>query len=320
VRLPGGGTLSFKEFCKRLYDEYQNDAVSDTAAQLSYYFLYSLFPFLFFLAALTAYLPLRQPMEQLLDRIRPLVPVQAMDLIDAHLRSLVSQPRPRLLTLSLLISVWAASRGVDAVRRALNLAYDVRESRPFWRTDAASIGMTLAGALGVLLAVAILIGGGDLGFWIASRLGVQSEFVLVMHSLRWPVTALVIMTVAALAFYFLPDVKQQFKFITPGSVIATLSWLLATWGFGRYVAAFGSYNVTYGSLGSVVVLLTWLYISGFIFIVGGEINAILEHASKTGKAAGARAEGERPAPPRDRPSAMPPAAAKQADVVPGSAK
>jgi membrane protein len=124
------------------------------------------------------------------------------------------------------------------------------------------------------------------------------------------------MTVAALSYYLLPDVKQEFKFITPGSVVGTLIWLLATWGFGGYVAsAFASYNVTYGSLGGVVVLLTWLYLSGFIFLVGGEINAILEHASSTGKAAGARAEGERPAPAAKRPSAMPPGAAKTAEVA-----
>jgi membrane protein len=315
VKLPGGGALGFTEFCRRLYREYENDAVADTAAQLSYYFLYSLFPFLFFIASTTAYLPLGGPMDQLINRLRPLVPGQAMQLIDEHLHALVSQPRPRLLTFALFVSIWSASRGVDAVRRALNLAYDVKESRPWWKTEIASVGMTVAGAVLVLGAVAILIVGGDVGFWIAAKLGVQSEFLLLMRTLRWPVTALMIMTVAALSYYFLPDVEQEFKFITPGSVLGTLIWMLATWGFGRYVSAFGSYNVTYGSLGSVIVLLTWLYISGFIFLLGGEVNAVLEHASETGKASGARAEGKRPPPEAERPSAMPPAAAKNAEVA-----
>jgi membrane protein len=315
VKLPGGGSLGFKELCKRLYREYENDAVSDTAAQLSYYFLYALFPFLFFLATLTAYLPLRAPLDQLLARIRPIVPGQAMELVDTHLHALVSQARPRLLTFALLVSIWSASRGVDAVRRALNLAYDVKESRPFWKTDLVSIVMTLAGALLTLLAVAVLVAGGDVGFWAAAKLGVQSEFLWVMRWLRWPVTAFMVMTVAALTYYLLPDVEQEFKFITPGSVVGTLAWMVATWAFGRYVAAFGSYNVTYGSLGSVIVLLTWLYISGFIFLVGGEINAILEHASATGKAAGARTQREQPPPPEERPSAMPAAVAKSADVA-----
>src|SRR3954470_3287368 len=229
MKLPGGGTLGIKHFFRRLYAEYQKDAVSDTAAQLSYYFLYALFPFLFFLVALTAYLPLRNPMEQMLDRLRPIVPAAAMGLIDEHLRALISQPRPRLLTFALLVSIWSASRGVDAVRRALNLAYDVKESRPFWRTDLASIVMTLAGALLTLLAVAVLVAGGDVGFWAAAKLGVQSEFLWVMRWLRWPVTAFMVMTVAALTYYLLPDVEQEFKFITPGSVVGTLAWMVATW-------------------------------------------------------------------------------------------
>jgi membrane protein len=315
MKLPGGGTLSVKELFRRIYAEYQKDAVSDTAAQLSYYFVYALFPALFFLVTLTAYLPLRQPLDQMLDRLRPIVPAAAMGLIDEHLRALISQPRPRLLTFALLVSIWSASRGVDAVRRALNLAYDVKESRPFWKTDLISIAMTLAGAMMVLASVAVLVAGGGVGFWIAGKIGVQSEFLFVMRWLRWPTTAVMVMTAAALTYYFLPDVKQTFKFITPGSVVASLAWMGATWGFGVYVSAFGSYNVTYGSVGGVIVLLTWLYISGFIFIMGGELNAVLEHASVSGKAEGARAEGQRPAPPQQRPSAMPPAAAKNADVA-----
>jgi membrane protein len=315
LKLPGGADLTLWTFLKRLYREYENDAVSDTAAQLSYYFLFSLFPFLFFLAALTGYLPLQQPMDELLTRIRPMMPAPAMALIEDHLRGLVSQGRPRLATFALLGSIWSASRGVDAVRRALNLAYDVKESRPAWKTQAISVTLTLAGAMAVLVAVAVLVAGGGVGFWVAGKLHVQTEFVWTMRWLRWPITAFVIMTIAALVYYLLPDVQQSFKFITPGSVVGTILWMVATWGFGRYVSSFANYNVTYGSLGGVVILLSWLYMAGFIFIMGGEINAVLEHASPEGKAPGARAPGERPAPPDQRPSAMPPAAAKSADVA-----
>ena len=125
-------------------------------------------------------------------------------------------------------------------------------------------------------------------------------------------TAAAIMLAGALVYYTLPNVKQKFKFITPGSVIGTLIWLSATWGFSQYVSHFGTYNVTYGSIGGVIVLMTWLYISGFIFLMGGEINAILEHASRQGKAPGAHAEGEAAPPPEERPSAMPVGAAANA--------
>lgn len=315
MRLKLGGQLTFVEFWRRLYAEYEKDAVSDTAAQLSYYLLFSLFPFLFFLLALAAYLPIGEAMDQMLFRMRLLVPGPAMALIDTNVRELQSQSRPKMLALALAGAIWSASRGVDAVRRALNLAYDVTESRPWWRTELASIATTLIGAGLMVVAAALLIVGGKVGLWTSDLLGVQSQFVWVMSWLRWPLTAFMVMGVAALAYYFLPDVEQEFKFITPGSVMGVLTWLGTTWGFGRYVSSFGNYNVTYGSLGGVIILMTWLYLSGFIFLIGGEVNAILEHASADGKSAGARTKDEAPAPPEERPSAMPPGAAKKAEVA-----
>ena len=123
------------------------------------------------------------------------------------------------------------------------------------------------------------------------------------------------MLCAALGYYLLPDVEQEFHFITPGSVIGTLVWFGATWGFGVYASHFGSYNVTYGAIGGVIVLMTWFYITGFIFLMGGEINAILEHAAPDGKTRGARAAGEAPPPPDERPSAVPPGAVDSASAA-----
>jgi membrane protein len=292
MRLPGGGRMPFRAFVVDLYKEYEKNEVSDSAAQLSYYLLFALFPFLFFLVTLAAYLPLAHSVDDLLGRIRALVPGDAMSLIDQHVKTLVSHGRPRLLTLGLVISLWSASRGVDAVRRALNAAYDVTETRPYWKTQVVALAVTIIGAVLLSIGVALLIAGGKLGFWAAAKIGFGSEYVLVLRSLRWPVTALLIATVAACTYYFLPDVRQRFKFITPGSAAGTLAWLAATWGFGEYAGAFGTYNVTYGSIGGVIILLTWLYLSGLIFLVGGEINAVLEHHSRTGKAEGAREEGQ----------------------------
>jgi len=305
--------MRFKTFLKRLYDEYENDAVADSAAALSYYFVFSLFPFLFFLATLTAFVPyIRQSVDTILARGHAILPEQAIALVETHLRALVENPRPRLLTLGLLATLYSASRGVDALRKTLNLAYDVKESRKWWRTELVAFGMTIGGAVLVLVAIGAVTAGGRAGFWLADRIGIEHQYVFVWSWLRWPVTALVIMLCAALAYYVLPDVKQKFKFITPGSVLGTLVWLLGTWGFSVYASNFGSYNVTYGSIGGVIVLLTWFYISGFIFLMGGEINAIIEHASPEGKDSGARAPGEAPPPESERPSAVPAGAADSA--------
>jgi membrane protein len=296
MRFPWPRRMSWKDFLKEVYREYEDDGVADSAAVLSYYFVYSLFPFLFFLTTLAAYIPHAQAgMDSVLARAHALLPPQAMHIIERNLRALVDRPRPHFLTIGLLATLYSASRGVDAVRKALNLAYDVKESRPFWKAELVAFGMTIAGALLVLIGMAAMVAGGDLGMWLAGKLHVARAYVLVWSWLRWPVTAFLIMSTAAFGYYLLPDVKQQFRFITPGSVFGTLAWLLATWGFAQYATHFGSYNVTFGSIGGVIVLMTWFYIAGFIFLMGGEVNAILERKLPGGKAAGGRAPGTDPA-------------------------
>jgi len=313
VRFLGRSRIGWRRFARRLYEEYQDDAIADSAAALSYYFVYSLFPFLFFLATLMAYIPgVHTSVTALLQRAHAILPPQAMGLIEQHVHQLVTRPRPRLLTLGILVTIYSASRGVDAVRKALNLAYDVKESRRFWKTELIAFGMTTGGALLLFICATLLLAGGSSGLWVANHLGIRAEYVLVWGWLRWPITALVVMLCAALAYHVLPDVEQEFRFITPGSVFGTLVWLVAAWGFSQYAAHFGSYNITYGSIGGVIVLMTWFYISGFIFLLGGETNAILEQASPEGKAEGARAAGEAAPPPHERPGAVPRGAAKTA--------
>lgn len=304
--------LTWREFGRRFVKEFQEDTVTDCAAQLSYYFLFSLFPLLFFLVTLAAYLPFAHgAVEAMVARIAPLVPGDAMALVEQHLRSLVNQPRPKLLTVGLAVALWSASRGVDALRKALNLAYDVTESRPFWKTQVVAMLMTLVGTLLIPVSFTVFLLGGRLGEWLAEKLQVVEAFYLIWSWLRWPFTASLVMLMLALCYYVLPDVKQRFKYITPGSVLGTALWLASTWGFTQYVEHFGKYNVTYGSIGGVVVLLLWLYLTGLIFILGGELNAILEHASRDAKAKakGARAPGE---PPPLEPPIKAPGAAKSA--------
>ncbi len=272
------------EILRRLYAGV--DTTADYAAEVAFYLFYSLFPFLFFLTTLTAYLPLDRALEEGVARLRLLLPPEAESIVEQHLRGLLKHARPNLLTFGLLFTVWSASRAAAAISAALNRAYGVTERRPYWKVQLMAISVTVVGALLVLISVGLLIAGGGVGYWLANKLGVGVIYHMVVQWLRWPVTALVIMFVAAVAYYFLPDVKQRFKYISPGSVISTLLWMLATWGFGMYVAHFGNYNATYGSIGGVIVMLTWLYISGFIFLLGGQLNAVLEHASKAGKGPG----------------------------------
>ena len=311
MRIPGLRELGFRGLARKLYQHWIDHAPTDKAAQLSYYFLFSLFPFFFFLVALTAFLPVKGATDDIVARLSGIMPDAATAILKQHLDSLVTIQRPRLLTLGLAITLWSASRGIDALRTALNLAYDVKETRPFWKTQGMAIAVTVLSAVLILASVAGFALGTSAGEWLADRVGVERYYAVVWSWARWPITALVIMFVVAVLYYVLPDAKQEWRYITPGSVMATLLWLLATWGFTQYAEHFGNYNAAYGSIGGVVVLLTWLYITGLVFILGGETNAILEHnATGEGKTEGAHAPGEAPAPPEDRPSAAPPGAMK----------
>ena len=222
---------------------------------------------------------------------------------------------PKLLSIGLGVTLWAASRGVDALRKGLNLAYDVPESRPYLRTQAMAIATTIASAFLIIIAVAGFVAGGAAGQWLADKMHIGQQFATLWSWLRWPFTAMVVMLAAALGYYLLPDVQQKFRYITPGSVAATGLWLASTWAFTQYVEHFGRFEVTYGSIGGVIVLMVWLYISGLVFLIGGEVNAVIEHESHGGKAKGARAEGEAPLPPEERPSAAPQGAAKFASTA-----
>lgn len=292
MNLPGGGRLSLREFVRRLIHEFDENGVGDSAAQVSYYLFFSLFPFLLFLATLAAYLPLGRASRELTARLAEVLPGNAATLVEEYVSSFLTKPRPNALTVALLGTFWSASRGVDAVRIALNRAYGVRETRPYWRTQVNALGLTAAGAILMLTSVSILLIGGDMGVRLARWVGIEWGYHRLAGWLRWPLTAFVVMWVAALAYYLLPDVEQKFRYITPGSVVGTLLWLAATWGFTFYTSHFGTYDVAYGSLGGVIVLLTWFLISATAFLLGGTINAILEHASIEGKDKGEHVEGE----------------------------
>ena len=282
--------VSIWRFLKRLYQGYGDHGVGDSAATLGYYFLFSLFPFLFFLATLTAFIPhVGGSIQRLLQTAHAFLPPQAMSIVEPYLLDLVAKARPHLPTLGLVVAIYSGSRGINAVRIALNRAYAVKESRPWWKTELLAYGITIGGGLLLLVGVAALVAGGSAGLWAARHLYLDHAFVAVLAWIRWPLIILAIMLGAGLCYYLLPNVKQRFQSIVPGAVSGTLALLIASWGFETYVLHFNSYNIAYGSIGGVIMLMTWFYITGFILIMGGEVNAILETRSPGEKPVGERA-------------------------------
>jgi membrane protein len=281
VKLPGHG-LSWKEFARSLWSEMSRDNVTDWAGAVTYSGVMALFPFLLFLVALASVLISPDQAEQIVQQLGQVAPQNVTQIVGDRIRSISSQSQTGLLTIGALVALWSASSGVSEVQRALNTIYGVKEGRPFWKARGIALLMTLvAGAL-ALVAGLVAIAAGPLAGAIPGPLGTAIAW------LRLPVAGLVMMLLWGLLYYALPDVEQEFRFITPGSVFGVVVWVLASFGFSLYVSNFGKYEAVYGSVGGVIVMLLWMYISSVVLLMGAEMNAVIEHKSAEGKRAGAK--------------------------------
>lgn len=261
----------------RLRQNVLTGSVTDRAAQISFYLLLSLFPFLFFLTSLSAFLPWAPSMKALLARLGHVMPQQVFEVVSAHVTDLLHRPRPKILTLSVVGTLWTASRGIDALRKSLNHAYQVNESRPFWKTQMMAFLATLAGVVLTFLAASLLVWGGRLGTLLGKELRALGIHIWQVGPFwRWPLAAAFLLMVSSSLYFVLPNVRQKFVGVLPGAWVFSFLWLFASWGFGQYVEHLGQFNVTYGTLGGFIILLLWLYVSSWVFLFGGELNATLD--------------------------------------------
>ena len=282
------GGLSLKELGRRVIAEVRKDNCFVYAAALAYYFIFALFPFFIFLTALLAYLPIPNLMDQIIGLLAQVMPGEALTLIEKNLGALLSEPSGGLLSFGILAALWTSSSAIVAISDALNHAYNVEEGRPFWRVRGMAILLTIGLSIFIIGSIVLLMFGPQIGRWIADFVGLGRAFEIAWNILRWPVIVLLVITAIAMIYYFTPDVEQSWKWITPGSVFAVAVWLIASLGFSYYVNNFGAYDKTYGTIGAIIVLLTWMYVSGLVILIGGEINAEIESASAKGKALGAK--------------------------------
>ncbi|MCY1042977.1 YihY/virulence factor BrkB family protein [Corallococcus sp. bb12-1] len=279
--LPGKG-MSWKEFFKSLKAEWARDNVGNVAGALTFQGILALFPFLLFLVSLAGVLIDPHQAQQLVQELSRVAPQEVTKILGERLEALASSNPVGLLTIGGVGAIWAASGGIVALMEALNTVYGVEEKRPFWKKRGIALLTTLGTAVTAVLAALVAVATPA----VASRLGEPLSTVIMW--LRLPVAGLLMMCLWAYLYYALPDVKQKFKFITPGSVVGVLIWVAASWAFSMYVANFGSYDVNYGAIGGVIVLLLWMWISCQVILLGAEINGILEHKSPDGKSPGQR--------------------------------
>jgi membrane protein len=280
------GGIGAKELARRVIAELRDDDCLGRAAQLAYYFLFALFPFFLFLTTLLGYLPIPDLLDRLLGMLGEMLPGDALQLVQENVRDLVTNQRGGLLSFGILAALWTSSGALTAIIDSLNRAYDVDEGRPFWKVRGLAILLTIGLSAFLIVSLILLTFGPQIGAWVAELFGLGRLFELAWNVLRWPVIVGLLIVAMALLYYMAPDVEQRWQWITPGSACAVIGWLLASFGFSFYVNRFGSYNATYGSIGAVIVLLTWMYLSGLFVLIGGEINAEIEHAAQDGKAPG----------------------------------
>ena len=253
----------------------KEDEVFGRAAQLSYYFLLALFPLLLVLINLLGYMAQRgtEFRNQLITYLAAVMPSSAVSLVHTTLDEISAASGSGKLSLGLLAALWAASNGMGAISQTLNTAYNVRETRSWWLVRLISVSLTISLSVLIISALAIVLYGGSIGEVVATRYGFGNLFTTVWRILQWPIALAFVLATFNLIYNFAPNLtSSQRKWFTPGALVGVGMWLLISFAFRVYLHFFNSYSVTYGSLGALIVVMLWFYLTGVAILIGGEVN------------------------------------------------
>ncbi len=283
-------------FVKRVWSDIGKDDIFGRAAQLSYYFLLALFPLLLFLTSTIGIVMgsgtgLRHSLFNYLAKV---LPASASSLVSTTMFEVSESSGGGKISFGILAALWAASAGMGAVSESLNVAYHVKETRPWWKQRLTAVGLTIALSLLIISALILVLSGGKIADFLAATYGFGGTFVIAWKVLQWPIVLAFLLVGFALIYYWAPDLADQdWKWVTPGSAVAVSLWLLVSFGFRLYLHFFDSYSKTYGSLGAVIVLMLWFYFTGAAILIGGEVNSDLEDEAAKKGAPDAKEKGEK---------------------------
>jgi membrane protein len=269
--------LTVGQLVRTIWQNIYQDNSLGRAAELAFYFTFALFPMLIFLLSVISFIPGAQ--EILLDWFSTLIPREAMSMVRAWVESVFGNRSGGLLSFSLFFSLWAASNGVGALMHALNDAYKVKEGRPYWKAQLVAIGLTIALCLLVMGGSFLITFGEKPAEWIADFLRLGSKFALLWLSFSYIVGFAMLLIGMVVVYYVAPNVKQKWSWIFPGAFFSVVALVGVSLLFSLYLRYAPSYSLTYGSLGTFIVLMMWLYLLGLILCVGGEINAEIQDVS-----------------------------------------
>ena len=272
------GFAAFK-YARQLALHYRDDDLAAMSAQISYYLILAFFPFLFFLINLLSFTPL--PNRLLIANFNAILPQETALLVKTMLTETVQAKSGAMLVLSMLASLWAASRGMSAIIRGLNHSYGVKESRRFVRLNMVALLSTVGLSVMVLISFIMIVLGRIIGSTIFGYMGAKSLFYSIWSFLRYGITFGLLLTTFYLIYRYLPNRKLTGNHVLAGTIFTTVGWIGASLLFSFYVNNFGSYATVYGSLGGMFALIFWLYLSTLIFLLGGAINAICSDRDDT---------------------------------------
>ncbi|MFP5112252.1 YihY/virulence factor BrkB family protein [Bacillaceae bacterium C204] len=261
-----------------LWHRIDEDDLPGLSAQLAYYFLLSLFPLLIVLFTLLPYIPI--PHKDMLGVIRDFAPGDTMDLIEKNVHDIMNHRNGGLLSFGIIGTLWSASNGINAIVKAFNKAYNVKESRSFIVSRGMAILLTFGMIIVLILAIVLPVFGKEIGIFLFSQLGYTTEFIKLWNTLSWLVSAIILFLIFTGLYWIAPNVKLKCRSAFPGAIFATIGWIVSSIGLTFYVGNISNYSLTYGSIGAIIVLMIWLYISAFIIILGGEINAFYSEKNR----------------------------------------
>jgi len=271
----GIGLRGAKEVTLAVYREVKRTRVFNVAAGLSYYFLLSLFPLLILLATLLGDLPIPNLFNQAMDLASRFVPSEAMGLVRKILESVLAPSRKGLLSLGVLGTLWAASGGFSSMIDALDIAYDSKTSRPMLKQRLLAVALTfMTGGL-MALAMLLTLVGNRAGHFLGNLFHLSYAFDVAWPFIRWGIIVSCIVLSMEILYFFGPNVKQRFKHTLPGALVGTVLWILISEAVSVYISHFANYNKTYGTIGAVIALMFWLYVSSIAILVGAELNSEL---------------------------------------------
>jgi membrane protein len=285
--------ITWTEVLRRTFKESLADDCLGMSAQLAYYFFFALFPALLFAIALASYFPIETLIDDMFAMMGGFVPPEALQIITEQIRKISEGEQGGLMTLGMLLALWSSSAAMTSIIDTLNTAYDIEEGRSWWKVRLTAIGLTVGVAVFILMSFTLILAGPALAQRIADVTPLGEVFVRTWDILQWPLVMALAITGVGLIYYFAPDAEQDWVWITPGAIFATVAWLAASLGFKLYVVNMGSYTETYGAIGAVMVLMLWFYISGLVILMGAEMNAEIEHASPYGKQPGEKVPGQK---------------------------